>query len=1032
MYKNQPSFLTEEFFKNPGSEYRATPFWAWNCKLDADELVRQIEVFKRMGYGGFHMHVRTGLDTPYLSGEYMEMVRTCVEKARSENMLAWLYDEDRWPSGAAGGLVTKDERYRQTLLRLTRTYAGEEGLLACYHICLDADGALEFYRRAETGRGFKLYAYMETTRPSGWYNNQTYVNTLDPAAIAEFIKVTYERYLEYFAKDFGGVIPAVFTDEPQFSGKQTLAFAESQEDITLPWTRDLPDTFAAAYPGENILETLPELIWQLPDGRVSVTRYHYHDHVTERFASAFADQCGGWCEKHGLMLTGHMLHEETLESQSSTVGEAMRSLRSFQLPGIDMLCDNREYTTAKQAQSAARQYGRPGVLSELYGVTNWDFDFRGHKLAGDWQAALGVTVRVPHLSWVSMAGEAKRDYPATFNYQVPWHEEYPYIEDHFARVASALTRGKAVVRVGVIHPVESYWLYWGVQEHTQMKRRQLDENFQNITEWLLRGLVDFDFISEALLPGLCPEDGLAGDRFPVGEQKYDAVIVPGCETLRSTTLRRLENFREKGGRVIFMQEPPKYVDAVLSPRGAMLFEKSERIPFERCALLEALKPLREVDIRDEAGNLTNGLIYQLREEEACRWLFIAQADAPYLQELTAPKELRVRLAGLYGVTLYNTLTGEISSLEYQHKDGKTLVNLSACIHDSFLLRMDKNTEPARERPKDAEWEACEADVVRVPVTLSEPNVLLLDIAEYSLDGENYYPAEEILRLDNIARERLGWGLRTGRAAQPWIEKDESTPETLWLRCTFESEVEIKDTRLALENAAGSAIRLNGAEVRAKAEGFYVDKAIGCVALPPLRKGWNTLEIIFPYGRKTDVEAAFLLGDFGVSVAGRASVITAPVKSLAFGDITRQRLPFYGGNVTYHIPFKTAGSVGSEEPHAPQAGVRQGQRKFRVKITAGNYRAALLSVAVDGKPAGRIVFSPYCVEVDGLSEGGHVADITCFGTRVNTFGQLHCADRKHRWWGPDSWRTTGDRWTYEYLFWPQGILKAPELLQRTYG
>lgn len=123
-----------------------------------------------------------------------------------------------------------------------------------------------------------------------------------------------------------------------------------------------------------------------------------------------------------------MMEEPTLRSQTAALGEAMRSYRSFDLPGIDMLCAYFEYTTAKQAQSAVHQYGYEGMLSELYGVTGWDFDFRSHKLHGDWQAALGVTVRVHHLSWVSMAGEAKRDYPASINYQSPWFREYPLIE----------------------------------------------------------------------------------------------------------------------------------------------------------------------------------------------------------------------------------------------------------------------------------------------------------------------------------------------------------------------------------------------------------------------------------------------------------------------------------------------------------------------------------------------------------------------------------------------------------------------------
>ena len=234
--------------------------------------------------------------------------------------------------------------------------------------------------------------------------------------------------------------------------------------------------------------------------KVSVARYHYHDFVAERFASSFADTIGNWCRDHNIMLTGHMMEEPTLTSQTNALGEAMRSYRSFQMPGIDMLCDWREYTTAKQAQSASHQFGCPGVLSELYGVTNWDFDFRGHKLAGDWQAALGVTLRVHHLSWDSMNGEAKRDYPASIFYQSPWYKEYRMIEDHFARVNTALTRGKARVRIGVVHPIESYWLHYGPKEQTALIREEMESRFRNLTEWLLFSQLDFDFIAESLLP----------------------------------------------------------------------------------------------------------------------------------------------------------------------------------------------------------------------------------------------------------------------------------------------------------------------------------------------------------------------------------------------------------------------------------------------------------------------------------------------------------------------------------------------------
>lgn len=137
-----------------------------------------------------------------------------------------------------------------------------------------------------------------------------------------------------------------------------------------------------------------------------------------------------------------MMGEETLDSQTRFIGDAMRHYRYFDLPGVDMLCDNREYTTVLQAVSVAHQDGKPGILSELYGVTNWDFDFRGYRLQGDWQAALGVVHRVPHHYLMSLGGEAKRDYPASIGHQSPWYTELGYLEDHFARLNTVLTRGE--------------------------------------------------------------------------------------------------------------------------------------------------------------------------------------------------------------------------------------------------------------------------------------------------------------------------------------------------------------------------------------------------------------------------------------------------------------------------------------------------------------------------------------------------------------------------------------------------------------
>ncbi len=845
--KNKDNFLSEELYQNPSSEYRGTPFWAWNCALDQKEILGQIDLFKTMGFGGFHMHVRTGMDIPYLSAEHMNLVSACVDKAKRENLLAWLYDEDRWPSGAAGGLVTKEEKYRQRYLLFTpKPYTGEKlaaetdasarakrtengVLLNVYAIKLDEEGKLLSYRTlgkedmAAIGEE-KWYAYLETAAPSPWFNNQTYADTLDDETMARFVDITYNTYNKKrsVSREFGKTVPAMFTDEPQFTMKGTLSHGTAKEDITLPWTRTLEETFTATY-SEDLLACVPELIWEFADSHMSTVRYHYHDHIAERFAHAFADQCGKWCDKHGIMLTGHMMEEPTLHSQTSALGEAMRSYRSFTLPGIDMLCGFREYNTAKQAQSAVHQYDREGMASELYGVTGWDFDFRGHKIHGDWQAALGVTVRVPHLAWVSMKGDAKRDYPASIFYQSSYHDEYPYIENHFARLNTALTRGKPVVRVGVVHPIESYWLHWGPSNHTEDYREQLDENFKNITEWLLFGGIDFDFIAESLLPSLCKK---GGNPLNVGAMAYDAIIVPGCETLRSDTLKRLEAFQKEGGNLIFVGDMPKYENAVPSKRGEKLYQKAKKVTFNKKPLLDALEGERMLSLMHISGKSADHLLHQLRRDGEGLWLFLANGKEPYNKDIATKCDLEITVKGKFYPTLYQTLTGDISSIPFRHKGDNTILSCSLYDYDSMLVYLAEKEEQAislQNAGKTANANetvktvkpvetatATETTKVILPktvaYTLSEPNVLLLDKAEFALGDEPLSPETDLLLADDILRERLSYPSRSISVAQPWAIPSETPAHTVHLVFNILSKTAIAKPLLALEDAELAEIK----------------------------------------------------------------------------------------------------------------------------------------------------------------------------------------------------------------------------------
>lgn len=1023
--ENQKKRLDEKIFRNPPCEYRAAPFWAWNCDLNKDLLLREIDQMKRMGMGGFHMHVRTGMSTTYLSDGFMQLIRDCVDKAKEERMRAYLYDEDRWASGAAGGYVTREERYRaRYLLFTTVSYeqaeenpasvpvdsprTGKGRLLARYAVRLNDEGELAEYRLLKDGQQADAaetawYAYLEIEKESPWFNNQTYVNTLDKKAIERFVEITHERYKEVVGNEFGGAVQSIFSDEPQFSRKTTLGFAGEKKDVVLPWTDDLPDTFRAAY-GEELLAGLPELYWELPGGAVSLIRYHYHDHIAERFAEGFADTVGTWCARNGLLLTGHMMEEPTLKSQTAALGEAMRSYRSFQLPGIDMLCDWREYTTAKQAQSAAHQFGCPGVMSELYGVTNWDFDFRGHKLAGDWQAALGVTLRVPHLTWVSMEGEAKRDYPASIGYQSPWYTEYPMVEDHFARLNTVLTRGKAQVRLGVIHPVESYWLHWGPSEATALVRDEMDEHFQSLAQWLLYGLIDFDYISESLLPQQC-EAGNAP--LSVGEMAYDVVLVPDCQTLRATTVDRLESFVAAGGRLVFAGRIPELVDAKPSSRVKELAQRAECISFSKGAILSALDGVRFVDIRDDKGMRTTNLLHQVRAEGDTRYVFLCHGEKPENPDVCPREDIVLRIRGEWKVRRMDTATGEIAPLHVAYEKGRTVLRYAFYAYDSLLIELTPGrAEAGEDAPAEKKFDYY-ALWHPVEIALSEPNVLLLDTAQYAFDDEeNWRDEEELLRADDAFREELGYPLRKKEVAQPWVVPDEPITHHLRLKFTVHSEMEIKAPQLALEKAESVEIAVNGCPVDNASVGWFVDESIKKVQLPDLPAGDSVIELTLPFGRRSNVEWCYLLGDFGVRVQGAEKTVIPPVRRLGFGDWTTQGLPFYCGNVTYKIPVRV--------------------EKDTLTIRVPQYRGSVLGMEMDGVRQGDMAYAPYEYTFTNLQPGEHEVGITVYGNRVNGFGCVHNCDDSTSWFGPDCWRSEGVRWCYEYRLRKSGLLVSPQI------
>lgn len=254
-------------------------------------------------------------------------------------MEPWIYDEDRWPSGCAGGLVTKEPQFRRKYLTLTLNEAADssEPPLAVFAARVNGCSLAPDYRRfdqllpGET----KLVFRVHTMQPQSVYNGFTDSDRLSLDATERFLDVTHRQYTAR-CTEFSSIC-GVFTDEPH-RGMVFSDFSDPGEARrwSLPWTDDLPEAFEAAY-GEPLLPRLPELFLLLRGKSVSKLKWQYMELLQTLFLTRFLQPIRRWAQENDLKTTGHFLHEDSLSAQAVPTGSMMRCYEYLDEPGIDNL-----------------------------------------------------------------------------------------------------------------------------------------------------------------------------------------------------------------------------------------------------------------------------------------------------------------------------------------------------------------------------------------------------------------------------------------------------------------------------------------------------------------------------------------------------------------------------------------------------------------------------------------------------------------------------------------------------------------------
>jgi hypothetical protein len=1009
--KMNMSDLLQEL-KSPPSSYRSLPFWGWNDRLDKKELLRQIDIMREVGIGGFFMHSRDGLETTYLGKNWDDCIRACAFRAKKLGMEAWLYDEDRWPSGSCGGKVQKIVGSLKGLTlevirnpdismhdkNLTALYAARidgEKIFTCRRLSPERAGQLE---PDET----LLVVRLEGSAASAWFNGNPPPDNLNPESVKTFIRLTHEHYRQLFGSRFPALIKGSFSDEESLCDRHA-SFDPHRGWI--PWTTGFGD-WIKQKTGYDILDYIPYFYF---NGEYSAkVRFDYWHMIALRFEECYSGQIGQWCDARHIAYTGHFLQEDKMGLCCRVNGSIMPHYIHQMAPGIDMLCEQTdEYLTVKQCTSVANQLNKKDVVTETYAATGWEFSFEGQKWIGDWQYVLGVNRRCQHLALYSIRGCRKRDYPPCFNYNTTWWNKIKVVEDYFARLSVIMHKGKPVRDVLILHPMSHVWASLGCSPYGNPVRneeagiRVMDaygNDFNNFLKLFCENHIDFDLGDETIIQRF---GSVLNGKFTIDSAAYSVVVVPSMLTVFASTLDLLEKFQESGGTIITLLPYPVLLEGKTDPAPEVFFSKCipvsdiKELPGLVCHAAHPVVSVRENDTECPA------ILVQVRVDGDRRYIFIVNNDREHCHELSISSFFSGKLDSL------DLLTGNIhectvSSADNDGMKWKTHIGpcgsllYIVCVTEVPCVRIpEKMIYRELLRFSDV-WE-CKTD---------RPDILPLDICTWALGSGTESEPVEVWKAQKQIREKLHMRpTDTDETEQryTWIQQFSDAGGTrVSLHFSFTIEEDIRQSlSLVIENSVQYKIYLDNSPVKNKPRGYYLDKSFDMVPLGKIPAGRHSVTLNIDYLETTELENIYIAGNFCVTPDRKLIRMHSVFRQ---GDWTTQGLLHYPGNLTYCQSFQLE------------------KTEEKLFLDTGEFSGTCVQVCLNGhcfdipwKANRRTEITEFC------RTGKNKLEIEVFGSPRNMMGPFHLSGKRPAFCNGKCFMPDESNFDPEYHVVPYGLL-----------
>jgi len=982
-------------FVDPPAEYRSAPLWVWNKDVSTEDIDRSLRAFKEVGIGGAFIHPRPGLITEYLSDKWFDLVKYSRDLAKELEMKLWIYDENSYPSGFAGGFVQHQmpESYNQGNALIPRemsTLSLEENQFVKY-VFKKVNGNWQDITASASQENGSRGQYMVFILRDVRQRNAYYVDLLVKGVTEKFIDITFTGYKNNVGEDFGKTIPGTFSDEPHVLCFFQNSFAGTGQGI-IRWSPDLPLCFKELFGYDlesNVISLLEET------GNWKKIRHDYYATILDMFINRWSKPMSQYCRNNNLIFTGHYWEHGW---PSPALGPDNMAMYAFHTqPGIDMLYNSQEerpdqfgnVRSVKEISSVANQFGRKRTLSETYGGSGWELRFDEMKRNGDWEYTLGVNFLNQHHAFISLMGDRKHDYPPSFGPFAPYWKQYRYQADYFARLSVALSSGSQKNRILILEPTTTAWMYYSPQTVKINKRfDEINPSFRKLLDLLEQSRVEYDLGCENIIRD---HGKVRGKKFLINQGAYDIVIIPDVmDNINRSTYELLKKYITNGGKVIQFGEGVKYIDAEPSDELINLTTYENWIKKEEVSSEVINEFLLDPDFSVRYTKADGKLYHMRRQMEDGQLLFFSN----FSLDNNSGAEVSLKGASVEGLS---PESGRTFPVAYTKTGDKVTfpIDLYPCGSYLVYVHRDKIVEPDITK----ETTRILSEGSETTISCSGPNILNQDYLKLKIgDGPEKdmyfaYASDSVYRHFGFAGANP-WR-RQQRIADFWatLDKDKEYKKGDRFEAVYNFEIigniDLTGIEMIVERPWLYTVSLNGTVIESEKGESWLDPDFLIFKVEKqLKKGKNEVRLAAdPFSVHCEIEPVYLLGNFGLESSAHGWKIVAP-KPLKFGSWKELGMPFYGQSVKYSktVPVKKPG-------------------KYEIELT--NWSGTVAAVNINGQEKGIIQAEPYVFKTE-LQQGENIIDIIVIGSLKNTLGPHH-GEVPHGVGGrPDNFRRNAPR------------------------